>query len=118
MEAVVPKTKRTITTLSDSQASGPRQRKTGAPTSGKARKTSPPNPKPKGESKQNLVIQTQAAIRRHRPGHHREDELAAALGAWLLQRPREEEAQAPAVSDVGKDRVRRYHIAAVAPGKN
>ena len=35
-----------------------------------------------------------AAIRRHHRRHHRQDRLAAAFGARLLQRPREKEAEA------------------------
>ena len=84
---------------SQAAASMPRQRKTAAARPrGKARKASPARPKRRAapsQSKQDLVIQMlrrQSGVT-HR-GHHRQDRLAAAFGAWLLQRPRAKEAQA------------------------
>ena len=84
---------------SQAAASMPRQRKTAAAKSrSEARKASAAKPKGRAapsQSKQDLVIQM---LRRQSGvsdrGHHRQDRLAAAFRARLLQRSRQKEAQA------------------------
>ena len=107
---------------SQAAASMPRKRKTGAAKP--RRKDQKAAPAKLQAASSGLAKQAgsgdpdaAAAIRRHDRGDHRQDRLAAAFGARLLQRPREEEAQAPLTSEVGKNGVRRYHIAPLASAK-
>ena len=76
-------------------ASARRQPQSRAAKLGRHHPPAPSGVQTPSQSKQDLVIQMlrrQSGVT-HR-GHHRQDRLAAAFGAWLLQRPREKEAQA------------------------
>ena len=104
---------------SQAAASMPRQRKTAAAKPrGKARKASPAGSKRRAapsQSKQDLVIQ----MLRRQSGVTIEDIIAKT--GWQPHSVRgffsglvKKKLKLPLVSDVGKDGVRRYHIAAVA----
>lgn len=103
-------------------ASMPRQRKTGTgKPRGKTRKASPAKPKERGvpsQSKQDVVIQ----MLRRRSGVTVE-EIIAETG-WQPHSVRgffsglvKKKLKLPLTSDVGKDGVRRYHIAPLASAK-
>jgi hypothetical protein len=103
-------------------ANMPRQRKTeAAKPRGKARKASPAKPKPRGaarQSKQDLVIQ----MLRRRSGVTIE-EIIAETG-WQPHSVRgffsglvKKKLKLPLTSEVGKDGVRRYHVAPLASAK-
>jgi hypothetical protein len=103
-------------------ASMPRQRKTGAAKPrGKARKASPAGSKRRtkpSQSKQDLVIQ----MLRRQSGVTIGDIIAKT--GWQPHSVRgffsglvKKKLKLPLVSEVGKDGVHRYHIAAVAPSK-
>ena len=106
---------------SQAAASMPRQRKTAeARPRGKARKASP-SPKRRAapcHSKQDLVIQ----MLRRQSGVTVEDIIAKT--GWQPHSVRgffsglvKKELKLPLVSEVGKDGVRRYHIASIASSK-
>ena len=109
-------------TPSQAAASIPRQRKTAAARPrGKARKASPASPKrraARSQSKQDLVIQ----MLRRQSGVTIDDIIAKT--GWQPHSVRgffsglvKKKLKLPLVSEVGKDGVRRYHIAPIASAK-
>ena len=58
-----------------------------------------------------------AAVRRQHRRHYRQDQVAAAFGAGFLSGVVRKKLKLPLVSDVGKDGVRRYHIAPIISAK-
>ena len=110
------------TTPSQASASAPRQRKTeAARPRGKARNTSAASTKRRAapsQSKQDLVIQ----MLRRQSGVTIEDTIAKT--GWQPHSVRgsfsglvKKKLKLPLVSEVGKDGVRRYHIAPIASAK-
>jgi hypothetical protein len=108
---------------SRARASMTRQRKTGtAKSRGKAPKASPAKPKKRGtasQSKQDVVVQ----MLRQRSGVTIDEIIAET--SWQPHSVRgffsglvKKKLKLPLTSEVGKDGVRRYHIAAIASGKS